>query len=214
MDLQNEHKLIHAAKNGDSDAMAALYDAYVDRIYRYILYRVDNTDVARDLTSEVFLRLVRSLHSFQPRETPLLSWLYRVAHARVVDYYRRNDRAREYVSLDFLDRHPSDDDDLETDMMRNHEHQSVVAALKKLTPEQQQVILLRFSEGLDLQQTAEALGKTVGAVKVMQHRAVQALRRALVEIGANEEALPAKWEADGDSNAPPSGIRKFGPGQP
>jgi RNA polymerase sigma-70 factor (ECF subfamily) len=213
VDLQHEHKLIHAAKNGDSDAMAALYDAYVDRIYRYILYRVENVDSARDLTSEVFLRLVRSLHSFQPRETPLLGWLYRVAHARVIDHYRRNDRAKEYVSLEILERHASGEDDLESDLMRSNEQQAVVAALKLLTHEQQQVILLRFTEGLDLQQTADALGKTVGAVKVMQHRAVQALRRALAKIEANGNGRPHDWQEDVDPDLSP-GVRKFGPGQP
>lgn len=213
MDLQHEHKLIYAAKNGDSEAMGVLYDAYVDRIYRYILYRVENVDSARDLTSEVFLRLVRSLHTFQPRETPLLGWLYRVAHARVVDFYRRNDRAREYVSLDILERHPADEDDLEADMMRTHQQQAVVAALKLLTHDQQQVILLRFTEGLDLQQTADALGKTVGAVKVMQHRAVQALRRVLARVEADEDAPPQPWEEDADPDLP-SGAREFKPGRP
>jgi RNA polymerase sigma-70 factor, ECF subfamily len=181
VDRKQEQQLISAAQRGDEQAFGSLYDAYADKIYRYIAYRVNDNDTAQDLTSEVFLRVVEALPSYQDREIPFLAWLYRIAHARVIDHYRRSQRTGVTQNIDDVEL--STEDDIDTDLMASYHQEQVRRALLTLTDEQQQVILFRFVEGYDLRQTSEILGKTVGAIKVMQHRAIQALNRALKQQG-------------------------------
>jgi len=181
VELKQERQLIQAAQRGNEQALGQLYDAYVDRIYRYILYRVNNAETAEDLTSDVFLRVVEGLPGYQDREIPFLAWLYRIAHARLVDHYRQVTRRGSHQDIDSVNVHLQDD--LDGVLMTAYHQEKVREAMRSLTEEQQQVILLRFMEGYNLQQTADALGKTVGAVKVMQHRALESLSRALTKQG-------------------------------
>jgi len=185
LDLKQERTLIIAAQNGDETALSTLYDAYVDRIYRYIYYRVESRQNAEDITAEVFLRLVEGLPSFQDREISILAWLYRIAHARLIDHYRRVNRSGEPQDIETLSL--ASEDDMDSLLMTNYRQEQVRLALKSLTDEQQQVIVLRFIEGLNLQETADLLGKTLGSVKVMQHRALAALSRALARLGIVSE---------------------------
>lgn len=182
MDIKKEQQLIRAAQRGDEQAFGALYDAYAENIYRYFVYRVNNAEVAQDLTSEVFLRMVEGLPNYEDRGVPFMAWLYRIAHARVVDYFQEQQRAHnEPQDIESIDL--SVDDDLDGALMDTYYQNQVWEALHRLTDDQQQVIILRFLEGHNLQKTAEILNKTVGAVKVMQHRALQALNRVLIEAG-------------------------------
>lgn len=177
MDRQREQALIKAAQRGDQNAFAALYRAYVDKIYRYILFRVESVQTAEDLTAEVFLRMVESLPSYEDRNTPLLVWLYRIAHARVIDHYRRYKRTAEQASLDSVE--IGADLDLDSDLLTEYRVDQLRAALSRLTDSQRQVIILRFIEGYSLEATAQAMDKTVDAVKALQYRALQALAAAL-----------------------------------
>ncbi len=179
MDIKQEQKLIQAAQQGNEAAFAELYDAYVDPVYRYIFFRVNSTETAQDLTAEVFLRIVESLPRYEDRGRPFLAWLYSIAHARVVDYYQETRRTGEMENIETLFLHA--DDDLDTGLMTTYRQQKVHAALRHLTEEQQLVITIRFLEGKTLQETADLLNKTVGAVKVAQFRALQTLSRALTE---------------------------------
>jgi RNA polymerase sigma-70 factor, ECF subfamily len=181
VELKQERTLIRAAQKGDESALTEIYNAYVDNIYRYFLYRVDNTDTAQDLTGEVFLRVVEGIADYQDREVPLLAWIYRIAHARLVDHYRQSKRTAPDQDLETLDL--STEDDMDGELMSDYHQDKVRKALRALTPDQQQVITLRFVEGYSLQKTADVLGKTVGAVKVMQHRALDSLSRALGKQG-------------------------------
>ncbi len=95
--------LIRAAQRGDEQAFGELYNAYVHDIYRYILYRVGHSETAQDLTAEVFLRVVEGLIRYQDRQIPLLAWLYRIAHARVIDYYRHMRRTGEPEDIDTVE---------------------------------------------------------------------------------------------------------------
>jgi RNA polymerase sigma-70 factor (ECF subfamily) len=181
VNTHEEQALVLAAQRGDEQAFGELYDAYVDRIYRYIYYRVSTPEIAQDLTSEVFLRMVEGLPGYQYRELPLLAWLYRIAHARIVDHYRRSRRRANDEDIEALNL--GTETDLDGAMMTRYHQQEVRNALSLLTDEQQQVIVLRFIEGHGLQKTADLLGKTIGAVKVMQHRALQSLNRVLAQRG-------------------------------
>ncbi len=181
MDIREEQKLIYAAQHGDEQAFGELYDAYVDRVYRYIYYRVSTPEIAQDLTSEVFLRVVEGLRGYQHREIPFMAWLYRIASARIIDHYRQNNRVKNEQNIETVNL--AMESDMDGALMSKYHQQQVREALGLLTDEQQQVIVLRFIEGHSLQKTADLLGKTIGAVKVMQHRALQALSRALTRKG-------------------------------
>ncbi len=172
-----EQRLIYAAQHGDEQAFSALYNAYVDPIYRYIMLRVNHTEVAQDLTADVFLRVVEGLPSYEYRGLPFLAWVYRIAQARVMDSFRQASHPVETPVHEALNL--SIEDDIDGALMAAEQRAKVQAALGALTPEQQQVICLRFTEGYDLQTTAALLGKTVGAVKLLQHRALRALSKAL-----------------------------------
>ncbi|MCS6869885.1 MAG: sigma-70 family RNA polymerase sigma factor [Anaerolineae bacterium] len=184
MDRQREQALIKAAQRGDQNAFATLYRAYVDKIYRYILFRVESAQTAEDLTAEVFLRMVESLPSYEDRSTPLLVWLYRVAHARVVDHYRRYKRTAEQTPLDSVEIRA--DPELDSALLTEYRTDQLRAALNRLTDAQRQVITLRFIEGYNLETTAQLMEKTVDAVKALQYRALQALAAALRAQGYQE----------------------------
>lgn len=181
MDIKREQKLIRAAQQGDESAFGELYDTYTDLIYRYISYRVNRPEVAQDLTAEVFLRMVEGLPNYEDRGLPFMSWLYRIAHARLVDYYQACKRSGESQDIETVELHV--DEDLDGELMTAYRRRKVHEALHQLTDEQQQVIIFRFLEGKNLQETADILGKTVGAIKVMQYRALQTLGRVLQEEG-------------------------------
>src|SRR5579859_593472 len=100
LDSKREQQLIRAAQRGDEKAFGELYNAYVHDIYRYMMYRVGNAETAQDLTAEVFLRAIEGLVRYQDRDIPWLAWLYRIAHARVVDHYRRVKRTGEPDDID------------------------------------------------------------------------------------------------------------------
>jgi RNA polymerase sigma-70 factor (ECF subfamily) len=184
VERQREQALIKAAQRGDQNAFAALYRAYVDKIYRYILFRVESAQTAEDLTAEVFLRMVEGLPNYEDRSTPLLVWLYRIAHARIVDHYRRYKRTAEQASLDSVEIRA--DLDLDSALVAEYRTDQLRAALSRLTDAQRQVIVLRFIEGYNLESTARVMEKTVDAVKALQYRALQALAAALRAQGYEE----------------------------
>jgi len=181
VDLKHEQKLIRAAQKGDENAVGELYNLHVDKIYHYLFYRVESHEIAEDLTAEVFMRFVEGISAYQDRNVPLLAWLYQIAHARLVDHYRQ----KPTVDIDdaFETTQLSMEDDMDTELMKSYQQETVQAALSTLKDEQRQVLVLRFIEGYNLQQTAEVLGKSIGAVKVMQHRALQALSQLLAKQG-------------------------------
>lgn len=181
MDSKREQQLIRAAQRGDEKAFGELYRAYVNDIYRYVLYRVGHVETAQDLTADVFTRAIEGLTRYQDREIPWLAWLYRIAHARVIDHYRRTRRAGDHTDIDTVD--ITDESDIDTSLVLNFRQRKLREALLKLAPDQQQVIVLRFIEGYNIQQTAEALGKTLGAIKMIQRRALQTMYGELKRQG-------------------------------
>jgi RNA polymerase sigma-70 factor, ECF subfamily len=185
VDSKREHELIRAAQRGDEKAFAELYDAYVHDIFRYMLYRVGSTETAQDLTAEVFLRAIEGLMRYQDRDIPWLAWLYRIAHARLVDHYRRTSRVGEPENIDELELPV--DEDIDTDLVLTFQQQKLRDAINRLPPDQQQVIILRFIEGYNIQQTSEALGKSLGAVKMIQRRALQAMHGDLNRQGISAD---------------------------
>ena len=173
---QDEAQLIRQAKQGDPAAFTAIYDRCQPAIYRYILRQVSDVTTAEDLTGEVFVRMVEKIEQFTYRGHPILSWLYTIARNLVNDYHRRAGRVQYTLPSEPLTSREIDPEDA---VARRLTEDQLQAAIAQLTESQRQVILLKFIEGLDNETVAVTLGKTVGAVKSLQHRALAALRRIL-----------------------------------
>jgi len=172
-----ERERLRRARALDRNVLAAIYDDYHQPVYRYVHRQVGDVEAARDLTAEVFQRFLQAMGNGRGPDQHLAAWLYRTAHNTVIDYYRRQQH-RQHLHLD--EGLVNADDDPAGTAERNISAAQVRAALQHLTPDQQQVIVLKFLEGMSNQEVAAALGKPVGAVKSLQHRALAALRRQLV----------------------------------
>jgi RNA polymerase sigma-70 factor, ECF subfamily len=175
---QDEVQLIQRARQGDLAAVSELYNLHVDRIYQYVRYRTGDDQTAEDITAEVFLRAIESLSNYNDKGAPFIAWLYRIAHARVIDYYRSSKR-RQTAPLDdplLQDGLITTDEAIDVDILQ---HRSLWTALRQLTDDQQNVIVLKFVQGLSNSEIAQVLGKTEGAVKSLQRRALESLARLL-----------------------------------
>ncbi len=168
-------QVIRQAKRGNNEAISRLYEAYAQLIYRYIAYRVPESD-AEDLTAEVFINMVEGLPKYEYTGAPFEAWLYRIAAARVADYHRQSGRRKQVELTDNLAEsgpHP------EERMLRQQELEKLQAAVQQLSEEQQSVIILRFVERKSHDEVAQILGKTVSNVKSIQHRALTRLAKLL-----------------------------------
>lgn len=172
----NETQLIASAKQGNQEAMSALYEFYAQSIYRYISYRVDSQMVAEDITAEVFLRMVRELPSFEDRGLPFGAWLYKIASNLLNDHYRHT-KSKPEVELDESLR--NDDTDPFLRIENAQERQRIAEALQTLPSEYQDVLILRFMRGLSHAEVAQILNKSENALRTIQHRALKALGKKL-----------------------------------
>ena len=169
--------LLKRVRKRDLRALGEIHDRYYPALYRYALFRLGDDAAAQDVASEVFLRLLDALRAGRPPQTSLGGWLFGVAAHLVVDHFRRAPRESVPLSEAMLS-HASPTAEAENNIL----HRQLRAAIRQLTVEQQAVLALRFGDGCSLEQTAEALSKSVNAVKALQFRATEALRRVLVEI--------------------------------
>jgi RNA polymerase sigma-70 factor (ECF subfamily) len=162
------------AGKGDAAAFGALYDRHVAAVYRYVYYRVRNDAEAEDLVSEVFMRALRAIPRYEPRQA-FLAWLYRIARNAVID---RSRRSRIQISFEDALAHPNVDQIIEPDagLLALSDKQAVRDALARLTPLQQEVIVLRFVEGKTTEEIAALVGRREGTVRGIQFRALAALR--------------------------------------
>lgn len=173
--ITSELKLIGVSEQGDQDAFASLYDAYAARIHRYIYFRVDDDQLAEDITSKVFLKVWEKLPTYQPGKSPMLAWVYRIAHNAVIDHYRTR---KVSVSLDQAN--PPEirqEDGINEKLDLQVQSQQLHEALQELTAEQQQVLVLKFIDGLSTLEIAEQLGKQQGAVRALQMRGLREMAR-------------------------------------
>jgi len=184
-----EKQLIEQAQNGSKEAFAQLYREYVQQIHRYIYYRTRDQQLAEDLTADVFTKVIEGLPSYVDKGKPFISWIYRIAHARVVDHYRRQDRRPTATNVD--DANLSITPDMDADLVKSHASAALMKGIESLTADQQQVIILRFIEGLPIEAVAEQLGKKGNAIKALQFRAVRSLASHLERSGFDTESIMA-----------------------
>lgn len=171
-----ENRLILRAKQGDKQAIAELYTGHVDAIYRYIWPRVRDEAIAEDLTAQVFLKALEGLPGYEPSGKPFLAWLYRIAYARVVDHWRKQER-RATLPLD--ETLPAGEPRPGALLEAEDDWITAIDLLARLTDDQQEVLMLRFIGEMSLSEVAEVMGKTLGATKAVQHRALASLARLL-----------------------------------
>lgn len=178
MTANDEAALLERAKAYEPDALGVLYDQYSGRIYSYIYHRVGNPGLAEDLTGQVFVRMLEAIQNQRAWQSSFSGWLYRIAHNLVVDHFRRNKRTTQVSLDDAPDISSPKGDPVETaeEVLTQEQLQG---AIGQLTPEQAQVIVLRFLEGLSIVEAALVMEKTEGAIKALQYRAVIALREIL-----------------------------------
>jgi RNA polymerase sigma-70 factor, ECF subfamily len=174
----DEQGLLERASRADPEALGALYDRYVGRIYNYIYHRVGQADLAEDLTAQVFARMLEAIREGRAWRTSFSGWIYRIAHNLVIDHYRRRGRAA-FVELEEASPLAAEEADplLKVEARLEREHLRV--ALGKLTEEQAEVIALRFLDEFSIAEVAAMMNKTEGAIKALQYRAVLALRRMM-----------------------------------
>lgn len=169
---------IERARAGDQQALAAIYDWYLPRVYRYVLSRTGDVAEAEDLTEDVFLRMLGAIADYKRTNVPFSAWLFRIARNHLISFYRKNGLRKDHSVLD------------ETVPDTRHDPASIVEAqfmlgevaeaVQKLPDAQRDVIALRFAVGLSIAETAQVLGKRQGNVKALQHKAVGRLQKILL----------------------------------
>lgn len=185
--LDKDHELIKQAQNGDQHAFGDLYEAHAPAIFRYLYAHLDNLMDAEDLTGEVFLKAWQFLPKYSERGIPFLAFLFRIARNVLVDHYRQKDN--------YEPKAPEEMDGFKADgtaepgevVGKQIEHQQILWVLSQLRPDYQSVLSLRFIGELSPDETARVMKRSVGAVRVLQHRALAALRELMDENIKHEQ---------------------------
>jgi RNA polymerase sigma-70 factor (ECF subfamily) len=175
----DERRVLNGLRDLDPQVVGAVYDQFFPEVYRYILYRLGDQHLAEDLASDVFVRLLEALEQKQGPRSNLKGWLIGTASHAVADHLRqRYRRPTESIGESLPDFKPGPP----TEFDQREQNRAVRDAYAQLTPEQQNVLALRFGQGYSLEETAEHLKKNVNAVKALQFRALAALQRQIGEV--------------------------------
>jgi RNA polymerase sigma-70 factor (ECF subfamily) len=173
----DDKELIARAAKGDREAFGALYERYVFKVFRHVYYLTSNTHTAEDLTAQTFLKALEAIHRYEMRGVPFLAWLLRIGYNLTVNHkkVRKNGTAPlpETIQVEGTLYSPEASCEAKADGER------VWEGVRRLRGNQRQVIVMRFIDGLPYSDIAKVLGKSVGAVRVIQYRALCALRKRL-----------------------------------
>ncbi|HVE74354.1 MAG TPA: sigma-70 family RNA polymerase sigma factor [Mycobacteriales bacterium] len=174
--------LVQRVQAGDAEAYGELYDRYVDLVFRYISYRVGSVALAEDLTSETFLRALRRISSFTWQGRDVGAWFVTIARNLIADHYKSGRYRLEITTNDVGESGAKlVQEGPERGVLEQMQNKVLLQSVRKLPPEQQECIVLRFLQGLSVAETAEIMGKNDGAIKALQYRAIRALGRLLPE---------------------------------
>jgi len=167
-------RLVERAAEGDFETYGELYSIYLDRIYRYVFHQVKDKMTAEDITEEVFIKAWKAIDSCRGKEQTFLPWLYRIAHNQVIDNLRSR-RKHLHIEIETVDTVGGPQLEAAGDL----EQQELLGMIAYLPQNQRQVIILKFIEGLDNREVADTMGKSQGAIRVLQMRALAKLRKDL-----------------------------------
>ena len=170
--------LVERAQAGEAAAFGLIYDRYVDTVFRFVYFRVGNRQLAEDLTSDTFLRALKRIGSFTWQGRDLGAWLVTIARNLVADHFKSSRFRLEVTTGEMLDaneveRSPEDS------VLESLSNAALLEAVRRLNPQQQECVTLRFLQGLSVAETARVMGKNEGAIKTLQYRAVRTLARLL-----------------------------------
>ncbi len=177
-DLSVEDHLLTRARQGEQDAILRIYESYFSPIYQYIRLRVGDAPLAEDIASDVFVKMVVAFKSHNAPRQSLRGWLFKVARNEINVHYGK---VKKFPTTTLEDWVPASDEDAEARFLRSLSTERARNALGMLAADQQEVLILRFGQALDLQATADIMGKSVSAIKSLQFRAVNTLRGILGE---------------------------------
>jgi RNA polymerase sigma-70 factor, ECF subfamily len=181
-----EDEVLALASQGDRDAFGRLYEHYVERIFNYVYYRTGNSHDAEDLTARVFQRAMNHIVNYTDRGVPFSAWLYRIAHNLVANWHRDRSRKQE-IPLDDLPILPMKGDHPERNLVRSQEEEALLRMIRKLPPERQNLLILKFVENMSNAEIGKIMGRSEGAVKSLYHRTLLALRDQLEDQNLNLE---------------------------
>jgi RNA polymerase sigma-70 factor (ECF subfamily) len=172
----DEPALIEQAKT-DREAFGKLYELHVDRIYNYVYYRIGNSHDAEDLTARIFYRAIRHIGNYQDQGAPFAAWLYRIARNMVANWYRDNKSDRLLPLESALGR--GDQESPESAVEFIEDRDAMLAAIRQLPPERQEVLILKFVERMPNAEIGRIMGRTEGAIKLLYYRTLKSLREDL-----------------------------------
>ena len=172
--------LVELARQGDSEAFGLLYDHYHPQVYRFLYYRVGSQALAEDLTSDTFFRALRAMSSFRWQGKDFGAWLMTIARNLTTDHYKSG-RNRLEVTTEDMTPHDSATEGPESAVLASLTNEALMAALQQLPVEQQECLVMRFLQGLSIAETAQTMGRSDGAIKQLQLRAVRNLAKLMPE---------------------------------
>jgi RNA polymerase sigma-70 factor, ECF subfamily len=176
-DREEERRLVERAQTGEREALEQLYLLHFDRIYSYLHITVGNRHDAEDLTTQTFLKMLESIRRFRWRSAPFSAWLFRIAHNLAIDHFRAN---RRWQPEEEVPEPREQEASAESEALGSIGHDSMLALIDTLSDEQREVLTLKFVFDFSNKEAATILGKSEGAVKSLQHRALLSLQRRLV----------------------------------
>ncbi|MBI3287747.1 MAG: sigma-70 family RNA polymerase sigma factor [Chloroflexi bacterium] len=180
-EAESEEVLVERAKR-DPEAFGILYQKYVDRIYQYIYYRTGDPHEAEDLTARTFFRALGNIGRYTQRGVPFSAWLYRIAHNLVANWHRDRQH-RQVVALEEIVLREHSGNPGESHLEQREREEALRRAIARLSAERQQLLILKFAEGLPNTQVGQIMGRSEGAIKSLYHRTLEALRRELKSQG-------------------------------
>src|SRR5438105_1151615 len=178
---QQVRQLVERGQEGDREALEELYLLHFDRIYSYLHMSVGNRHDAEDLTTQTFLKMLESIGKFRWRSAPFSAWLFRIAHNLAMDHFRANRRWQPEEEVP--EPESAAESSAEEEAMHAIGRQSMLELIENLSSEQQQVLTLKFVFNFSNGEAATILGKTEGAIKSLQHRALVSLQKQISPAG-------------------------------
>jgi len=176
-EAQRVRSLVDRAQKGDREALEELYLIHFDRIYSYLHVSVGNRHDAEDLTTQTFLKMLESIGKFRWRSAPFSAWLFRIAHNLAMDHFRASRRWQPEEEVP--EPEPDEATSAEAGALQSIGRKSMLELIEELSPEQQQVLTLKFLFNFANAEAATILGKSEGAIKSLQHRALASLQRQI-----------------------------------
>lgn len=171
----HDEQVIKQVKNGDAEAFGMLYEQYAEVIFRYVYSHLENRLDAEDLTEEIFLRAWRALPKYDERGLPFSAFLFRIARNSLIDYYRQHKIVQSIDDIE-MQSHEAGPEEVVDSSIESHDLRETISELRE---DYRNVLIFRFLSGLSPEETAQVMQRSVGAVRVLQHRALSALKDLL-----------------------------------